>query len=102
MNEDIVSDGVLAQDETQAQSLWSWREGITESIGYWGGVYKYDVSIPISELYGLVEDTRDRLSAAGMVGNDDNYPVAGVVGYGHMGDSNLHLNIAVRRYDEDV
>ena len=102
MGEEIVSDGVLAQDETQIQSLWSWREGIPECLGHWGGVYKYDLSIPLSELYKLVEDTRDRLTSAGLVGDNDKDPVVGVVGYGHIGDSNLHLNIATRRFDKNV
>ncbi|KAI4148444.1 MAG: hypothetical protein L6R39_002792 [Caloplaca ligustica] len=102
MGEEIVSDGVLAQDETQMQSLWSWREGIPECLGHWGGVYKYDVSIPLSQLYDLVEDTRERLSSAGLVGMEDDKPVVAVVGYGHMGDSNLHLNVATRRFDKAV
>lgn len=102
MGEEIVSDGVLAQDETQIQALWSWREGIAESLGHWGGVYKYDVSIPIQELYKLVEDTRERLSSAGLIGDDKKHPVVEVVGYGHMGDSNLHLNVVTRRFDKEV
>lgn len=102
MGEDIVSDGVLAQDESQKQSLWSWREGIPECLGHWGGVYKYDLSIPLQELYSLVEDVRERLTSAGLVGDTDDHPVVGVVGYGHMGDSNLHLNVATRRFDKEV
>ena len=102
MDQEIVSDGVLAQDETQIQSLWSWREGIPECLGHWGGVYKYDLSIPLPELYKLVGDTRERLRVAGLVGEDDKHPVVEVVGYGHMGDSNLHLNIATRRFDKEV
>ncbi len=102
MEKEIVSDGVVAQDETQVKSLWSWREGVPECSGHWGGVYKYDVSIPLKEMYGLVEETREKLEKAGLVGDSDDYPVVGVVGYGHMGDSNLHLNVAVRRYDKAV
>ncbi|KAH0560059.1 hypothetical protein GP486_003424 [Trichoglossum hirsutum] len=102
LSNDIISDGVLAQDETQVQSLWSWREGIPECLNHWGGVYKYDVSIPLPELYQLVDDTRERLSSAGLIGDDESLPVVGVVGYGHMGDSNLHLNVPTRRFDRDV
>ncbi|KAM5465987.1 D-lactate ferricytochrome c oxidoreductase [Microsporum audouinii] len=102
MGESIVADGVLAQDETQAQALWRWREGITESLSHLGGTYKYDVSIPLTELYQLVEDTRDRFTKAGLVGDGDSFPVREVVGYGHMGDSNLHLNVAVRQYSKEV
>lgn len=102
MEKEIVSDGVVAQDETQAKALWGWREGIPECLGHWGGVYKYDVSIPIKELYGLVEETRERITSAGLKGETDEHPVVDVVGYGHMGDSNLHLNVATRRYDKAV
>ncbi|KAJ5398220.1 FAD-binding type 2 [Penicillium cosmopolitanum] len=102
MGEGIVADGVLAQDETQFKALWGWREGITESLSHLGGTYKYDVSIPLSELYQLVDDCRQRLTEKGFVGDDDSFPVRAVVGYGHMGDSNLHLNVAVRRYEKEV
>ncbi|KAL4756665.1 uncharacterized protein BDW70DRAFT_154012 [Aspergillus foveolatus] len=102
MGEGIVADGVLAQDETQFQSIWRWREGITEALSHLGGTYKYDVSIPLPELYQLVDDCRERLTKMGFVGDDDSFPVRAVVGYGHMGDSNLHLNIAVRQYSKDV
>jgi len=102
MEKEIVADGVLAQDETQIRSLWKWREGIPECLGHWGGVYKYDVSIPLGDLYQLVDDVRARIDEAGLLGESDDYPALGVVGYGHMGDSNLHLNVAVRRYDKRV
>ncbi|KAL1902523.1 D-lactate ferricytochrome c oxidoreductase [Sporothrix stenoceras] len=102
MGKEIVEDGVVAQDETQVKALWTWREGITECLGHLGGVYKYDVSIPLPELYKLVEDTRVQLESKGLIGDGDEFPAAQVVGYGHMGDANLHLNIAVRRYDSEV
>ena len=112
MSEEIVSDGVLAQDETQVKSLWAWREGITEALGHYGGTYKYDLSIPLPELYSLVEETRERLLSKGLVSqaeahenkqdSGDSKPALGVVGYGHMGDSNLHLNVPVKKYTKEV
>ncbi|KAL7909549.1 hypothetical protein GGI35DRAFT_386692 [Trichoderma velutinum] len=102
LTKEIVVDGVVAQGEGQAKALWSWRESITECIGHGGGVYKYDVSIPLAEMYSLVEDVKARMGEAGLIGETEEYPVSAVVGYGHMGDSNLHLNVAVRRYDAKV
>lgn len=102
MTKEIISDGVVAQDETQLKALWGWREGIPECLGHWGGVYKYDVSIPLAEMYDLVVDIKARMHEAGLVGETDSHPAVGVVGYGHMGDSNLHLNVPVRRYDAQV
>ena len=34
--------------------------------------------------------------------SDESKPALGVVGYGHMGDSNLHLNIPVKQYTKEV
>ena len=103
MARELVADGVLAQDETQLRALWAQREGIPEVVNHGGGVYKYDVSLPLRDFYRIVEDTRRRVADAGLLSlDDDRCPVIDVVGYGHMGDSNLHLNVAVRRYDKDV
>jgi len=100
MGKEIVSDGVVAQDETQIKALWSQRESVPECLGHWGGLYKYDLSIPLADMYRLVEETKARFEESGLMGEGDEFPVVDVVGYGHMGDSNLHLNIPVRRYDE--
>jgi FAD/FMN-containing dehydrogenase len=102
LQEGVVADGVLAQDESQIQSLWACREGISEASQHFGGVYKYDVSIPLPRLYGLVEDTRRMFETNGLMGQSEECPVIDVVGYGHMGDCNLHLNVATRRYDSQV
>jgi len=100
MGEEIVLDGVLAENQTQIKELWSCREGVPEHLPHWGGVYKYDLSIPIAELYDLVEATRERLGH--LIGDTDEHPVVDAVGYGHMGDSNLHLNVATRGYNKEV
>ncbi|KAF3912909.1 hypothetical protein AA313_de0208248 [Arthrobotrys entomopaga] len=104
MSDEIVADGTLAQDETQTQTLWRWREGLPEACAHWGGTYKYDISIPLNEFYRVVEDARVRFEEAGLVGGleDESKPVIGVVGWGHMGDCNIHLNVVVRRYEKAV
>jgi FAD/FMN-containing dehydrogenase len=40
MEEGVVSDGVLAQDSAQVQSMWALREGIPEACSKAGAVYK--------------------------------------------------------------
>jgi (R)-2-hydroxyglutarate---pyruvate transhydrogenase len=106
LSEELADDGVLAQDESQKKSLWAWREGITEALSHWGGTYKYDMSLPLEDLYRLVEDCRTQLQQKGLLSgfdeNDQNCPAIDVVGYGHMGDGNIHLNIPVRRYAKEV
>lgn len=107
MGSAVVADGVLAQDETQMRNLWGWREGVPECMGHWGGVYKYDVSVRLPDMYALVEDVRKRLEDEGLLdggngsgGGGEEAPVVATSGYGHMGDSNIHLNVAVRGYGD--
>eukprot|EP00258_Populus_trichocarpa_P045669 XP_024461688.1 D-2-hydroxyglutarate dehydrogenase, mitochondrial isoform X2 [Populus trichocarpa] len=91
MESGLISDGVLAQDINQASSFWRIREGVPEALMRAGPVYKYDLSIPVEKMYSLVEDMRLRLGQS-----------ANVVGYGHLGDGNLHLNISAPRYDDTI
>lgn len=103
MEEGLVSDGVVAQDESELKNLWQWREMIPESSQAGGGVYKYDVSLPLKDLYSLVEGANARLQEHGLSSEEDeSKPVISAVGYGHVGDGNLHLNVAVRTYDKAV
>ncbi|XP_065852476.1 D-2-hydroxyglutarate dehydrogenase, mitochondrial [Euphorbia lathyris] len=91
MESGLVSDGVLAQDINQASSFWRIREGIPEALMRAGPVYKYDLSIPVEHMYNLVQEMREKLGQK-----------AKVVGYGHLGDSNLHLNISATKYDDTI
>ncbi|OAY66316.1 putative D-2-hydroxyglutarate dehydrogenase, mitochondrial [Ananas comosus] len=87
----LVSDGVIAQDISQASTFWRIREGISEASVKLGAVYKYDLSLPVEKLYDIVEEMSQRLG-----------DVAKVVGYGHLGDGNLHLNILTAEYSDDI
>lgn len=90
----LVTDGVLAQDQTQYQSIWAIRERIGEAAGKSGSVYKYDVSVPVGKMYEVVENVRTRLGEAGLLGQEwagragvyEGGRVLSAMGYGHMGD----------------
>nr|XP_043631871.1 D-2-hydroxyglutarate dehydrogenase, mitochondrial isoform X2 [Erigeron canadensis] len=91
MESGLVSDGAIAQDFNQASSFWHIREGVPEALMKAGAVYKYDLSLPVEKMYDLVEEMRIRLGEK-----------ANVVGYGHLGDGNLHLNISAPQYDDSL
>lgn len=87
-----VSDGVIAESETQSAALWELRESLPEAVvkAGPGGTLKYDVSLPLDQFYGAVSGARKRVAnIAGVV----------VVGWGHVGDGNLHLNVAMDSTD---
>lgn len=91
MEDALVADGAVAQDQAQLASFWRIREGCAEALQKSGAVYKYDLSLPVASMYGLVEATRERLEGS-----------AKVVAWGHLGDGNLHLNISAPLYDKKV
>lgn len=92
-----VLDGVLAQDTTQFAGLWSLREGIPEACGKFGSVYKYDLSIPVGNMYDVVEKVRARLQEKGLLKGDGvmGDKIGACVGYGHMGDGESWTALSV-------
>ncbi|KAF9911679.1 hypothetical protein EC991_002797 [Linnemannia zychae] len=99
MGDEVVQDGVVAQDTTQIQNLWAIREGIPEACSKAGAVYKYDISMPVPVLYQAVEDMRARLVQNNAIGEGKLF--TSVIGYGHVGDGNLHLNVAAQEFSAE-
>lgn len=79
-------------------------------------MYKYDLSMPVKDMYSLVEEARERFKAQGL---DTDGSIKATVGYGHIGDGtslslwfrraeltmaagNLHINIVASRWDEKI
>lgn len=51
----------------------------------------------------MVEAANAKLTEKGLLSVEDtSKPVISAIGYGHVGDGNLHLNVAVREYSKDV
>jgi len=92
-DEPLILTGTLSQSDSQFASLWALREGLTEAVQKEGKPYKYDVSVPISDFPKVVEGVRERLISKGLYGE---HAIPLVMGYGHVGDSNLHLNVIAR------
>ncbi|KAK9768727.1 D-lactate ferricytochrome c oxidoreductase, variant 2 [Basidiobolus ranarum] len=100
LEDNFVKDGVVAQDRTQYTNLWSIRESLGEACGAPVPIYKYDISLPVPVLYNIVEDLRQRLIECGMLGPHG--PVSDVVGFGHIGDGNVHLTVFAKEFSPKV
>ncbi|MBI4294197.1 MAG: FAD-binding oxidoreductase [Betaproteobacteria bacterium] len=82
----IVRDAVVAQSLQQARALWALRENISEAQAREGPNAKHDVSLPISRIAEFVGATDAAL--------EREYPGVRLVTFGHLGDGNLHYNLA--------
>ena len=79
-----VVDGVVSQSGQQRESLWRYREDISESITS-HTPYKIDVSVRISRVSEFLAAVEQKLI--------EEYPEFEIIWFGHIGDGNLHLNI---------
>ncbi|MGB6102982.1 MAG: FAD-binding oxidoreductase [Pusillimonas sp.] len=90
----LVADAVIAENITQSKALWHLRESIPLSEKAFGKSIKHDVSIPVSRMADFVTTTNAALQAS--------FPGIEHVTFGHLGDGNLHYNVARgQAYSED-
>ena len=97
--EEYMVDGVIAQDQRQYEDIWLLRESISESYINYGYTFKYDVSLPTNHFYELVEETRRQIKRASTLNEIEKKEII-TNGHGHIGDGNLHLNVAMHGYDD--
>jgi len=82
----IVADATIAQSQEQAHRLWALRENVSEAQRREGPNVKHDISLPISAIPAFCRDTAAALDAA--------FPGIRLFVFGHLGDGNLHYNVA--------
>lgn len=83
----LATDSVIAENRDETDALWMLRESLPAAVlmaGADGGHLKYDISLPLASFYDIVTDARKRVEGK-----------AEVFGWGHIGDGNLHLNVAI-------
>jgi FAD/FMN-containing dehydrogenase len=85
--EGLVTDAVIAESLQQSQGLWRLRhEALGEAQRRDGRNIKHDVSVPISRIPDFLRATAAVLEAR--------FPGVRPVAFGHLGDGNLHYNVA--------
>lgn len=86
LEQDIIQDAVIAQSDTQAAKLLSLREHMSAAQKHNGGSIKHDITVPIDKIPEFF--TRADKAVQNVI------PGARPVGFGHLGDGNIHYNIA--------
>jgi FAD/FMN-containing dehydrogenase len=82
----IARDAVVASSVSQSRGLWALREHIPLAQAAAGKNIKHDIALPVSRIPAFLEQTGAALEQA--------FPGCQVVCFGHLGDGNLHYNIA--------
>jgi FAD/FMN-containing dehydrogenase len=82
----VIADAVVATSVAQSAGLWQLREHIPLAQAKAGKNIKHDISLPVSRIADFIAATGPRLEAA--------FPGCQLVCFGHLGDGNLHYNVA--------
>lgn len=80
----LVSDGMIAQSETQRQDFWALRETIPEANRRIGSISSHDISLPLGVIPDFVAQAPAVIAAIGDFR---------INCFGHLGDGNLHYNV---------
>lgn len=87
-----VLDGTVTGDESKVRQIWQLRELIPVAMKKEKYCFTYDLSLPIANYYDVVPLLTERLGDLAYV----------CCGFGHLGDSNLHVHILSDEYTEEV
>ena len=82
----LLLDAAIAQSVAQSKAFWHLRESIPLAEAELGKSVKHDVSIPISRIAEFVSVTNTALQSK--------FPGINNIVFGHLGDGNLHYNVA--------
>lgn len=80
----LVGEGVIARSGQQAADLWALREHIPLANRAVGAIASHDISLPLSEVAGFIDDAEAMLDGEGDIR---------INCFGHLGDGNLHFNL---------
>jgi D-lactate dehydrogenase (cytochrome) len=84
----VVKDAMIATSIAQSLAMWKLRESVPEAQRHHGASLKHDISVPVSSVPKLIEEGSALVRRL--------VPEGEVVGYGHLGDGNLHFNVSQR------
>lgn len=97
LEKNIVSAGTIAQSEMQVRHIWKMREACALAPTAAGHVRWYDISMPSREMAAMIDGARDCLVKGGFADR------AKIIGFGHFGDGNLHVNVVtIPSFDQRV
>lgn len=88
-----VTGAAVATERADRARLWRWREAHSEAGARFGVVHKLDVTLPAGELAGFCHEVVERVRAA--------RPEAWTLLFGHVGDGNVHVNVAGPPADDE-
>ncbi|MDF8333453.1 FAD-binding oxidoreductase [Novosphingobium cyanobacteriorum] len=81
----LVEDATIAASEAQAEAFWLLRESIAPAERALGPAVQHDISVAVEKMPEFVAHAVPTIEAA--------FPGTTAVGFGHLGDGNIHFHV---------
>ncbi len=83
----LACDAIIAKNEAESAALWRIRHSIAEAERAAGKALKHDISVPVSRIEEFLQRGDQLLATLA--------PGSPLIAFGHVGDGNLHYNVAM-------
>lgn len=90
MQRDLLVDGMLAKSDREREMIWEIRDEVEPVIG---GAHNFDVSLRSADVGEYVSNVEAAIAKL--------LPDTNVIGFGHLGDNNVHISVAGIDWDDD-
>jgi len=81
----LIADATIAASEAQADAFWRLRESIAPAERALGPAVQHDISVAVDRMPEFVAHAVPAIEAA--------FPGTAAVGFGHLGDGNIHFHV---------
>jgi FAD/FMN-containing dehydrogenase len=92
--QDLIKDAVVVQSRADRNRFWAYRETPYEYGRFLPEEIRFDVSVPLNHMTEAVAHLRQEMPKQ--------WPEAVYVVFGHVADSNIHINVAIRDMNDDI
>jgi FAD/FMN-containing dehydrogenase len=92
--QDLIKDAVVAQSRADRNRFWAYRETPYEYGRFLPEEIRFDVSVPLNRMTEAVTHLRREMPKQ--------WPDAVYVIFGHVADSNIHINVAIHDMTDDI
>lgn len=85
----LIEDATVSANEAQAEAFWALRDAVAPAERAQGPAMQHDISVPVAAMPDFL--------AAAVPAIEAEFPGTRALGFGHLGDGNIHFHVLAPR-----
>lgn len=90
---ELISDAVIAKNDAERKAMWEIRDDVFQ-MAHVAPLWSFDISVGIADMDDYIKDLKAKLT--------QRWPTHNLFTFGHLGDGNLHVIVAVGDSSEET